>query len=230
MGPISIALVDDHPLNAGGRGQPLFERKRRLSRSSPKGPTADDALQINQRASSRTSWSSTCSCPAMSLTSFTEIVTNVARHESGGLYRHDGKRLCGARAQCRSQWLRPEGQQCRRTYSRSKVRAAHCGETYITPGFACKVIEALRIASLRQMSANAPIKLSLREEQIVRLLLRGYTNRQISVGLGIGEKTVKNYMTILMQKLHARNRLEVLIAAQKLEVDNRGENESISRH
>ncbi len=64
----------------------------------------------------------------------------------------------------------------------------------------------------------------------MRLLLRGYTNRQISVGLGIGEKTVKNYMTILMQKLHARNRLEVLIAAQKLEVDNRGENESISRH
>jgi len=30
------------------------------------------------------------------------------------------------------------------------------------------------------------------------------------------KKTVKNYMTILMQKLNARNRLEVVIAAQAL--------------
>jgi DNA-binding CsgD family transcriptional regulator len=89
------------------------------------------------------------------------------------------------------------------------------------------VIEALRTASMRKVAAG-PIKLSIREEQIVRLLLRGRTNREIAIGLGIGEKTVKNYMTILMQKLHARNRLEVLIAAQKLEVDNRGE--PISRH
>ncbi|WP_436115489.1 helix-turn-helix domain-containing protein [Phyllobacterium sp. LjRoot231] len=65
-------------------------------------------------------------------------------------------------------------------------------------------------------------------EQIVRLLLRGFPNREIAVGLGIGEKTVKNYMTILMQKLHARNRLEVLIAAQKLEVGGHGE--PMSRH
>jgi len=109
------------------------------------------------------------------------------------------------------------------------VRAAHSGETYITPAFAIKVIEALRIASLRKRAAG-PIKLSIREEQIVSLLLRGRTNREIAIGLGIGEKTVKNYMTILMQKLHARNRLEVLIAAQKLEVASRDERESVSRH
>ena len=55
------------------------------------------------------------------------------------------------------------------------------------------------------------------------MLLRGATNKQIAADLQIGEKTVKNYMTILMQKLHARNRLEVLIAAQKLEVDDHHE-------
>jgi DNA-binding NarL/FixJ family response regulator len=47
-------------------------------------------------------------------------------------------------------------------------------------------------------------------------LLRGNTNKEIAASLKISEKTVKNYMTILMQKLNARNRLEVVIAAQAL--------------
>ena len=99
------------------------------------------------------------------------------------------------------------------------IRAVHCGETFITPSFANKVIVALRSASLRKVAAQA-IKLSIREEQIIRLLLRGRTNKEIALSLSISEKTVKHYMTLLMQKLSARNRIEVVIAAQKLEADN----------
>ena len=61
------------------------------------------------------------------------------------------------------------------------------------------------------------MRLSVREQQIVQLLLRGRTNREIAENLAISEKTVKHYMTILMQKMNARNRLEVVIAAQKME-------------
>jgi two-component system, NarL family, nitrate/nitrite response regulator NarL len=89
------------------------------------------------------------------------------------------------------------------------------GETFITPSFATKVIVALRDASLRKIAARA-IKLSLREDQIVKLLLRGRTNKEIANQLNISEKTVKHYMTLLMQKMNVRNRLEVIIAAQKL--------------
>ena len=67
------------------------------------------------------------------------------------------------------------------------------------------------------MAAEA-VRFSIREDQIVRLLLRGKTNKEIAIALKISEKTVKNYMTILMQKLNARNRLEVVIAAQALTV------------
>jgi DNA-binding NarL/FixJ family response regulator len=109
------------------------------------------------------------------------------------------------------------------------VKAVHRGETFISPGFACKVIEELKIASLRKIAGGA-VKLSIREGQIIGMLLRGFTNRQIAVDLQIGEKTVKNYMTILMQKLNARNRLEVLIAAQKLDGENYREHEPVSRH
>jgi DNA-binding NarL/FixJ family response regulator len=55
--------------------------------------------------------------------------------------------------------------------------------------------------------------LSNREEQIISLLLDGKTNKEIATDLGIVERTVKHYLTILMQKLNVRNRVEVVIAA-----------------
>ena len=88
-------------------------------------------------------------------------------------------------------------------------------ETYITQGFAARVIDALRNTDVRHRVAEA-INLSQREGQIVRLLLRGMTNKEIAATLRITEKTVKHYMTELMQKMQARNRVEVIIAAQKM--------------
>lgn len=96
------------------------------------------------------------------------------------------------------------------------IDAVMQGETFITQSFATRVITALRNASLRKLASQA-IKLSVREEQIVRLLLKGKTNKEIANQLLISEKTVKHYMTILMQKLNARNRIEVVLAAQRLD-------------
>ncbi|APG08903.1 two-component system nitrate/nitrite response regulator NarL [Bradyrhizobium sp. JR7.2] len=95
------------------------------------------------------------------------------------------------------------------------VRAVLKDETYITQGFAVRVIDALRNTDVRHRVAEA-IKLSQREGQIVRLLLRGMTNKEIAATLRITEKTVKHYMTELMQKMQARNRVEVIIAAQRM--------------
>jgi DNA-binding NarL/FixJ family response regulator len=97
------------------------------------------------------------------------------------------------------------------------VRTVHAGDTYITASYAAKVVAGLRTASLRKSAIEA-MRLSLREEQVLRLLLRGSTNREIATTLEIGEKTVKHYMTILMQKLNVRNRVEVVLAAQQLEI------------
>jgi two-component system, NarL family, nitrate/nitrite response regulator NarL len=94
------------------------------------------------------------------------------------------------------------------------ISSARSGATYITQSFASKVIAGLRDASLRRKAAEAVV-LSIREQQIVRLLLSGKTNKEIAIAIEISEKTVKHYMTVLMQKLQVRNRLEVVIAAQK---------------
>lgn len=94
------------------------------------------------------------------------------------------------------------------------ILRVHEGETYITPSFAAKVVIALRNSSRHK---NVPrIVFSRREEQVLRLLLNGRTNREIADAMNISEKTVKHYMSVLMQKLNARNRLEVVLAAQSL--------------
>lgn len=98
------------------------------------------------------------------------------------------------------------------------LQSALNNETYISQAFASRVINALRDAGLRRAAAEA-VRLSIREDQIVRLLLRGKTNREIALTLKISERTVKHYMTALMQKLQVRNRTEVVLAAQKLQSD-----------
>ena len=91
----------------------------------------------------------------------------------------------------------------------------HSGETYITPSFATQVVAGLHTAPLRRASAAA-LRLSLREEQVLRLVLRGKTNREIATVLSLSDKTIKHYMGVLMQRLNARNRIEVVLTAQVL--------------
>ncbi|MCX7889597.1 MAG: response regulator transcription factor [Rhodobacteraceae bacterium] len=95
------------------------------------------------------------------------------------------------------------------------IRTIHAGDTYITPSFAAKVVAGIREAAEGRSQAAA--RFSHREEQVLRLLLQGSTNRSIADHLEISEKTVKHYMSVLMQKLNVRNRIEVVLAAQELE-------------
>jgi DNA-binding NarL/FixJ family response regulator len=95
------------------------------------------------------------------------------------------------------------------------LRAVAGGEGYITNGFSSKVIAAFKDETTRKTAVDAA-KLSVREMQIVRLLMLGQTNKQIAANIRLSEKTVKHYMTILLQKLNVRNRVEAVIAAQKI--------------
>jgi DNA-binding NarL/FixJ family response regulator len=87
------------------------------------------------------------------------------------------------------------------------------GELFISQTYAGRVLSGLRNRSVRVNSANA-VKLSQREKQVVNLLLEARSNKEIATNLSISEKTVKHYMTSLMTKLNARNRVEVALAAQ----------------
>lgn len=94
------------------------------------------------------------------------------------------------------------------------VDAVMRGEMYITKQYAGQVLGGLRNREARNRLSSA-IRLSVREKQIIGHLMHARTNREIASALLISEKTVKYYMSGLMTKLNARNRLEVVFAAQK---------------
>ena len=89
------------------------------------------------------------------------------------------------------------------------------GERFITHGFSNRLVIALQDEAVRKKAALA-IKLNIRESQIARFLMAGKTNKEIALHLRISERTVKHYMTQMMQKLSVRNRAEVAIAARAL--------------
>ena len=57
--------------------------------------------------------------------------------------------------------------------------------------------------------------LTKREEDILRLVAVGCSNREVGERLGLQEKTVKHYMTSILQKLHVRNRVEAAVMARE---------------
>jgi DNA-binding NarL/FixJ family response regulator len=210
MSVVSVGLVDDHPLMIEGI-LALLSRAKGLQVLST-GSTARDIIDISMRfrpdviivdlsmpgdvyAAIATSIKVAPNTKIVAFTAATGVDSAIRALNAGA----NGYVLKGGSAKELIQ----------------AVESVRHGETYITQSFASQVIAGLRNASLRRAAAEA-VRFSIREDQIVRLLLRGKTNREIAVSLKISDKTVKNYMTILMQKLHARNRLEVVIAAQKL--------------
>jgi DNA-binding NarL/FixJ family response regulator len=94
------------------------------------------------------------------------------------------------------------------------IDAVRRGELFITRQYASQVLSGLRNRA-RQDEINKAIKLSVREKQILEHLMHARTNREIADRLLLSEKTVKHYMTNLMSKLNARNRVELVIEAQK---------------
>jgi DNA-binding NarL/FixJ family response regulator len=210
MSTVSVGLVDDHPLMIEGIVT-LLSRAHGIQVLST-GSTARDIIDISSRfhpdviivdlsmagdvyAAITTSTRVSPNTKIVAFTAATGVDSAIRALDAGA----NGYVLKGSSAQELIQ----------------AVESVRHGETYITQSFASQVIAALRNASLRRVAAEA-VRFSIREDQIVRLLLRGKTNKEIAISIKISEKTVKNYMTILMQKLNARNRLEVVIAAQAL--------------
>jgi DNA-binding NarL/FixJ family response regulator len=89
------------------------------------------------------------------------------------------------------------------------IRAVAGGESYLTPRVAARVVAQV----------NAPKRssaLSARERQVLRLVARGRSNKQIAKELVITERTVKFHMTSIFNKLGADNRAQAIaIAAER---------------
>jgi DNA-binding NarL/FixJ family response regulator len=98
------------------------------------------------------------------------------------------------------------------------VRCVAMGETYITPEFATRLLTRPKAPVTIQ---EPQLQLSAREEQVLSEVSLGMTNKEIARKLDLTEKTIKHYMSSILHKLSARNRVEAIVAARKLKDDGK---------
>ena len=87
-------------------------------------------------------------------------------------------------------------------------------ESFVSPEFATKLLQAAQQKAAQDI--NIDTKLSNRESQILREVETGLTNRKVAEKLHISEKTVKYYMSSIMQKYGVNNRVSAIMAYQKI--------------
>jgi DNA-binding NarL/FixJ family response regulator len=99
------------------------------------------------------------------------------------------------------------------------IRAAARGESILQPSVAAKVIaEFTRVSSMvpaRKMEELVE-PLSERELEILGLIARGASNKEVAEQLFIAEGTVKNHMTHILGKLGVRDRTQAVIKAREM--------------
>jgi DNA-binding CsgD family transcriptional regulator len=69
---------------------------------------------------------------------------------------------------------------------------------------------------VEEHGSTEEVRLSQREQDVLRLVAQGLSNSMIAGRLGLSERTVKNYVEGLLSQLHARNRAEAVAAASRL--------------
>lgn len=98
------------------------------------------------------------------------------------------------------------------------VYAANRGEYFLMPSVTAKVM-----AEFSRLPRSQPVQpppnqtpLSEREKQILKMVARGASNKEIAEELVIAEGTVKNHLSNIFDKLDARDRMQAVLISKEL--------------
>jgi DNA-binding NarL/FixJ family response regulator len=83
------------------------------------------------------------------------------------------------------------------------------GEAGLTPELANKILHEFARPAAHAAEPD-PDDLTPREREVLGLVAQGATNAEVAARLVVSENTVKFHMKNILQKLHARNRAEVV--------------------
>jgi DNA-binding NarL/FixJ family response regulator len=99
----------------------------------------------------------------------------------------------------------------------SAIRQVHGGKTPLDPTIARKLVVHLSGAegASHDTELDPPLveKLTPRELEVLRLLARGLSNRQIAERLVISERTVQAHLTNIFAKMQVSSRMEAVLSA-----------------
>jgi DNA-binding NarL/FixJ family response regulator len=91
------------------------------------------------------------------------------------------------------------------------IRAVHRGEVRIDPDMASKAL--MMLCQETEDPQERIISLTEREKEILSLVIKGATNREIAEGLLVSEQTVRNRLSGIFRKLGVKNRTEAAVCA-----------------
>lgn len=89
------------------------------------------------------------------------------------------------------------------------IKSVAAGETYVDPRIAGRLLR-------RRSSSNRfpdPCDLSAREIEVVRLIVAGMSNKEISASLHLSEKTIKNHVSRIFTKFNCTARTQAAVFA-----------------
>ncbi len=95
------------------------------------------------------------------------------------------------------------------------IRAVARGQSLVSPSMTSKLLSEFKVLAKKaeeRQQFPAPV-LTTRELEVLNLVARGLSNREIAERLYISENTVKNHVRNILEKLHLHSRMEAVIYA-----------------
>jgi DNA-binding NarL/FixJ family response regulator len=89
------------------------------------------------------------------------------------------------------------------------IRDVFMGKSVVDPKLTGKLFESLR--KNFNLPENKLPPLSQQEQKVLALVAQGKTNKEIGMVLGLSEKTVRNYLSNAMEKLHVSRRSQAAV-------------------
>ena len=96
----------------------------------------------------------------------------------------------------------------------SAVRMAASGETALSPQLAASMLDEVRKLGTTQTREERLV--SRREEEVLQLIADGCSTSEVADRMYISQKTVKNHLASIYQKLDARDRTQAVLQAVRL--------------
>jgi DNA-binding NarL/FixJ family response regulator len=93
------------------------------------------------------------------------------------------------------------------------IRTVAAGEALLDPVIAKKMIDEFRDLQNQSDSIERLTPLIEQELNVLRLVAHGFPNSEIGDRLGLSEKTVRNRLTVIFEKLHVNNRTQAALYA-----------------
>ncbi len=93
------------------------------------------------------------------------------------------------------------------------IRVVADGQSLISPSMAAKLIDEFKTMSKPDRDTGPALKLTERELEVLRLVAKGLSNRDVASQLAISENTVKNHVRNILEKLQLHSRMEAVMYA-----------------